>query len=160
MHRTRVKICGITNPGDARTAVLAGTDAKPGICEAAPAPVIKAMKVGTAFALEVLEPFRGPVSAVLLDATDTHKRGGTGRIHSLQNLTCIRPGGFSPFLAGGLSPLNVAEAITIARPYAVDVSSGVEEHPGHKDPIKVAAFMAAVCAVDVRAAAPTTYQEG
>lgn len=207
--RTRVKVCGITNPEDARTAVTAGADAlgvvlaessrqltiaeaarvlaevpplvarvgvfvnadpefvaeavtrigltyvqfhgdeSPEACAAAPVPVIKASQVGTSFALEELEPFGGTVAAFLLDATDACKRGGTGRTFDWRLLTRNRPGGAPLFLAGGLSPQNVAEAIRIARPFAVDVSSGVEEHPGHKDPIKIAAFMAAVRAADL-----------
>lgn len=46
-------------------------------------------------------------------------------------------------LAGGLTPDNVAEAITEVRPYGVDVASGVEREPGVKDWIKVAAFVSA-----------------
>jgi len=47
-------------------------------------------------------------------------------------------------LAGGLTPENVAQAIAHARPYAVDVASGVEAAPGVKDPVKLRAFVAAV----------------
>jgi phosphoribosylanthranilate isomerase len=52
-------------------------------------------------------------------------------------------------LAGGLNPENVVLAIRIVRPYAVDVSSGVESSPGVKDPIRIAAFVAAVRAAEV-----------
>jgi len=58
-------------------------------------------------------------------------------------------------LAGGLDPSNVGAAIARLRPYAVDVASGVESAPGVKDPAKVAAFVAAVRAAEVAAAAPT-----
>ena len=47
-------------------------------------------------------------------------------------------------LAGGLTPANVREAISMVRPYAVDVASGVEAAPGIKDPGKLRAFMEAV----------------
>jgi phosphoribosylanthranilate isomerase len=47
-------------------------------------------------------------------------------------------------LAGGLTPENVAEAIRVAEPFAVDVASGVEKRPGRKDPERLKEFFAAV----------------
>lgn len=59
-----------------------------------------------------------------------------------------RPGCF--VIAGGLTPENVGEAIAMARPFGVDVSSGVESAPGRKDPDKIARFVLAVRRADAR----------
>ena len=85
---------------------------------------------------------------VLVDAADREKRGGTGqRANWAQaaTLAATRP----VVLAGGLTPDNVGEAIRTVRPWAVDVSSGVESSPGIKDPQKIAAFMKEVRSADV-----------
>ncbi len=86
--------------------------------------------------------------AVLVDGPDP----GSGRLFDWR-LTEAIPPTRRLVLAGGLTPDNVAEAIQRVRPWGVDVSSGVEERPGRKDPRKVRAFVEAV-----RAAAPATYE--
>ena len=82
-----------------------------------------------------------PVSAFLLDAP-SEGYGGSGKTFDWSMLR-ESADGRPIILAGGLTPENVAEAIRIARPYAVDVASGVESAPGVKDEEKVARFIAA-----------------
>jgi indole-3-glycerol phosphate synthase/phosphoribosylanthranilate isomerase len=82
-----------------------------------------------------------PASAtLLLDASDPVKRGGTGRpVDWARAAELARTRAM--VLAGGLTPLNVADAISIARPVGVDVSSGVESEPGVKDHHKLSLFL-------------------
>jgi len=81
--------------------------------------------------------------AVLLDAFAPGSYGGTGERLDWRAVASARPALFNlPIvLAGGLTPANIAEAIAAARPNAVDVASGVESSPGHKDAAKVYAFV-------------------
>ncbi|MDZ4655228.1 MAG: phosphoribosylanthranilate isomerase [Coriobacteriia bacterium] len=123
-------------------------DESPADCAAAPVPVIKTLKVGTDFASSMAEPFRGAVAAILLDTYCPHKSGGTGKSFDWQTHTAALPGWARLVVAGGLTPVNVADAVRILRPFAVDVSSGVEERPRHKDRAKLHAFVAAVRAAD------------
>ncbi len=117
-------------------------------CIESPAPVLKAIQVGTAFDAQRAEPYRGLVAALLLDTHVTGKRGGTGETFSWH--TVHEPPAWAPFfVAGGLDPENVGDAIRALRPYAVDVSSGVERSPGLKDHAKLRAFVAAVRAADL-----------
>ena len=81
--------------------------------------------------------------AVLLDSFVQGKHGGTGIVHdwevSKHVKQVIHP---KPLiLAGGLNPENVAEAVRTVEPYAVDVSSGVEQQPGIKDHTKIVEFI-------------------
>jgi len=83
---------------------------------------------------------------VLVDATDRVRRGGTGRVADWTNAAALaaqRP----IILAGGLTAANVGDAIRQVRPWAVDVSSGVESAPGVKSRERLEAFFAAVNAV-------------
>ena len=86
-----------------------------------------------------IEP-RWPVGKILLDAHDPLKHGGTGRVIDWSRARLIAAQR-QVFLAGGLTPFNVAQAVREVRPFAVDVSSGVERSPGIKDHGKIRAFI-------------------
>ena len=73
------------------------------------------------------------VSAVMIDAGDKDARGGTGRTGDWSLAARFRNVVPKLFLAGGLSPQNIQEAITAVRPYAVDACSRLEESPGKKN---------------------------
>ena len=91
----------------------------------------------------VIDPEVPGTDAVLVDAHDAVRRGGTGRTVNWSRVRLVaarRP----VILAGGLTPENVGAAIVEARPYAVDVASGVERAPGLKDHDRLAAFVVAV----------------
>ena len=79
-------------------------------------------------------------AAVLVDGHSGGRYGGTGRRAPWKLLADFHPG-VDIILAGGLTPENVAEAVRIVRPYAVDVASGVESSPGRKDPEKMRRFI-------------------
>ncbi len=116
-------------------------DELPGACFAlAPRKVIKAIRVRGEETLANLSQW--PVSAILLDAWVPDAYGGTGHRFDWQ-LAAHAARGHRIILAGGLTPENVGEAVRAVGPYAVDVSSGVEQRPGRKDPQRVAAFIRA-----------------
>lgn len=104
-------------------------------------PVLRAVHLGDN--AEGLDADVGPVEAVLLDADDPVRHGGTGRSVDFTRAAAIAARR-RVVLAGGLTPANVATAITTVKPYAVDVASGVEAEPGVKDPLKLRAFAEAV----------------
>ena len=91
---------------------------------------------------EVLEA-ADTFDAILLDTHTPSGYGGTGKIHDWKLSGRIRDVVYPKplILAGGLKPENVKEAIRVVKPYAVDVSSGVEMRPGVKDRKKVFEFV-------------------
>jgi phosphoribosylanthranilate isomerase len=104
-------------------------------------PAIKAASVAQAQALR--EDWPADV-ALLLDAVDDERRGGTGRTVDWAAAAVVAAGR-RIILAGGLRPENVVEAIRLVRPFAVDASSGVEAGtPGVKDAGRLRSFFAAV----------------
>lgn len=119
----------------------------PEYCSAVSVEVIKTLGVGTGFGIETAKAYRGRASAVLLDTYDPQRAGGTSRTFAWSQMGAL-PGWASFFVAGGLTPANVGEAIRTLRPFGVDVSSGVEATPGIKDPLAIRAFCAAVRAAD------------
>lgn len=114
-------------------------DETPGTCRAlARWPLVKALRIGGEGVPGGLEGY--PVGSFLLDARDGELYGGTGKTFDwtlARSVARIRP----VILAGGLRADNVSEAIRVARPYAVDVCSGVESAPGVKDARALAQFM-------------------
>lgn len=119
-------------------------------CQNLGRPVIKAVRLkdrGTFLALAEFQG-RANVRGFLIDAFSDHAYGGTGQ--TVDWILAQEAARSMPIiLAGGLSPMNVAEAIARVRPYGVDVSSGVEQSPGKKDPDKVKAFIQAARLVPV-----------
>ena len=105
-------------------------------------PVIKAVRMREGFRTAELARFT-TASAFLLDGFDRKLHGGTGKRVDW-NLAKRVGRKRRIFLAGGLTPENAAEAVNVARPYAVDVCSGVESRPGKKDAARMQALVQAV----------------
>jgi phosphoribosylanthranilate isomerase len=118
----------------------------PEFCHSLDLRVIKAFRVKGNETLDILPKFQ--VDAYLLDAYVKGKLGGTGETFDW-NLACHAKRYGQIILAGGLNPSNVSTAISQVKPYAVDVSSGVEVEPGRKDPEKVRDFIRTVRETDL-----------
>jgi phosphoribosylanthranilate isomerase len=102
---------------------------------------MKAFRIRDAESLAPVSSFN--TDAFLLDSHVSGKAGGTGEKFNWDLAVEAKKLGRPVFLAGGLTPENVAEALRAVQPYGVDVSSGVEISPGKKDPEKIRAFIAA-----------------
>jgi len=200
LHRTRVKICGLTRVEDVQTAISLGADAiglvfyppsprnvdvdqaislvgalppfvtvvglfvnepparirqilgavridllqfhgdeSPAACESLGKPWIKALRMKPGLnVIEAMEAY-SRASGYLVDAWRPDAAGGTGETFDWSRLPREMASQF--ILAGGLTPENVGTAIEVVRPYALDVSSGVEAGKGIKDAVKMAAFI-------------------
>lgn len=120
--------------------------------------VIKALGIGGEHDLAAIDAYQNVADRILLDAKppkDAAYPGGHGKAFDWALLTALDPAlGF--MLSGGLDPANVGQAIAIARPWGIDVSSGVESVPGVKDSGRIKDFVAAARA----AAAAATAEAG
>jgi phosphoribosylanthranilate isomerase len=103
--------------------------------------VIKAARVRSGAEIQALAPFHTDFH--LLDSYAPGLPGGTGENFAWE-LAREHRGKLPLILSGGLTPANVAQAIEVVAPFAVDVASGVELSPGRKDPAKLEAFSHAV----------------
>jgi phosphoribosylanthranilate isomerase len=118
-------------------------DESPDYCEALlDRFVIKALSVRSNFQPERAREYK--VQAIMLDAFNENARGGTGQTIDWSMAREIRELVPRLFLAGGLSPENIAEAISVVQPYAVDACSRLEVRPGKKDHERLRAFTKAV----------------
>lgn len=222
MHRTRIKICGLTREQDVDAAVHAGADAigfvlypqsprfvpteraaelagrlpafvtpvllyvnaspeyiaqgiravpnallqfhgdeSPAECVAADHPFMRAARIptgpaGSAFDLLKYALDYSAAKAVLLDA-HVDGFGGGGQTFDWTAFPWSHPllnASSRLVLSGGLTPANVTDGIKLVRPWAVDVSSGVEVSKGIKDADKIHAFVAAVRAADIQFSRP------
>lgn len=107
---------------------------------------IKAIRMAEGVDLPSLARAYESASALLLDTYQAGVPGGTGRAFDWKRV----PKNFSKavILAGGLTPENIAQAVMQVRPYAVDVSGGVERSKGVKDAAKMVAFMRGIDSVN------------
>ena len=125
-----------------------GTES-PEFCESLNVPYIKAIGMDDRTDVGEMERRYASARGLLLDTWDPEQKGGTGQQFDWSRIpqTCRKP----IILAGGLQAGNVAAALSAVRPFAVDVSSGVEVGKGIKDRDKMAAFVKAVKGFDAEA---------
>lgn len=115
----------------------------PEYCRSLGRRVLKAFRIKDENSLPALQDYRGAVQALLLDTYKKGQVGGTGETfdwHLARQAQAYGP----IILAGGLTAANIARAIEVAQPQAVDVASGVEAFPGRKDAERLRAFFDAI----------------
>jgi len=112
---------------------------QPGFCAQFGRPFLKALKMSADMDLMAEAERYHQASGILVDSYHADMAGGTGEAFDWSRLPTDTQ--WPLILAGGLQTGNVAQAIRQVRPYAVDISSGVESEKGIKDAIKVTAFI-------------------
>lgn len=149
----RPELAAIAESGAVDVIQLSG-DETPEVLDELVAPAIKAVRVdparGEAAVRRVIESWLDrsrPAAGILLDAWHPSAYGGTGAIADWE-VAAHLAADYPIWLAGGLTPTNVAEAIAAVRPFGVDVSSGVEKD-GVKDPALIRSFLERVQATHV-----------
>jgi phosphoribosylanthranilate isomerase len=103
--------------------------------------IIRAFRLGSEADLDAIAPFKSACTHILLDAKVDGQPGGTGQTFPWELARRAKAFGLPIFVAGGLTPENVREAVSETQPFAVDVASGVEKSPKRKDLDKVKKFI-------------------
>lgn len=137
---TLAEICRVVEVGHLNAVQLHGEES-PLFCQQVRSvlpnvEIIKALRIRNAEALAQASLYQEDVDTLLLDAYDPNLLGGTGRTLDWSSLGAFRPR-CSWFLAGGITPENVQNALRLVDPDGIDLSSGVELAPGDKDLQKV-----------------------
>ena len=101
--------------------------------------VIKTLTVANDFEIGTVQGY--DVEAIMLDTKHDALRGGTGRVFDWSIAQEVNEFVSKLFLAGGLSPENIVDAIEIVRPYAIDACSALEDEPGRKNHDRMRAFV-------------------
>ena len=122
-----------------RALQLHGDESAEYCCELADFYVIKTFAVSDTFDIQAAHEYK--VEAIMLDTKHNNLRGGTGRVFDwsvAQQVASTIP---KLFVAGGLSPENVQNAVEIVRPFAVDACSALEDTPGKKNHERMRVFI-------------------
>ena len=147
IDRTPEEIDRIMSATGISLAQLHGNES-PAECQRLRVPFVKAIRVQGEYDLEALRTYP-QARAFLLDTYAADRPGGTGRTFPWEiAVKAVRQA--RVILSGGLTPDNVALAVAQVRPYAVDVCSGVEAHPGRKDHRRVREFIEQARKADAR----------
>ncbi|MDP8216545.1 MAG: phosphoribosylanthranilate isomerase [Candidatus Kaelpia imicola] len=106
--------------------------------------VIKTLRVKSRAVLDEIPKYKDAADAILLDTFSERAAGGTGESFNWEIARDARSFGLPIILSGGLNPNNIRDAVKEANPYAVDVSSGIEQSPGVKDQELMGRFIASI----------------
>ena len=110
---------------------------------------IKAFRLEDSASLLPMKLYKGKVRALLFDTYEKEIKGGTGKTFDWNLAVKGKDLGLPVILSGGLVPSNIQKAISIVRPFAVDVNSGVEEFPGIKNPGLMKKMMEGIRKTDI-----------
>ena len=108
-------------------------DESPEICHKFMPTAIKVFRLRDESSLQSIKPYCGKVRALLFDTYSEARRGGTGETFDWGLAIKAKEFEIPTILSGGLNPDNISEAISLVKPYAVDVNSGIEDRPGKKN---------------------------